>query len=235
MILLFVLTTLSAQSDSLRFFNLLVPSDTLDFSDIYLGIYGNTPEVIKNRQLNSRKLEKDFMLMDSIPEYHLYLYSRGNGNISGAREFRLSYQRGDTALVSGFETALPASLGNLEVVAEGEKPVIQLDYVEYESSNSGSTEMEVAAYFMLDGFCLPLTRVIRKLWLSENGNYEPECKDYQYFSVEFSRNVRFRNSHLELGSGNYKFSENLNCEVSNSYQKTPAGSYTIRDYLVLKR
>lgn len=233
--LFLILTSVSAQSDSLRFFNLLVPTDTLDFSEVYLGIYGNTPEVIKNRQFNTKKLEKGFVLMDSIPEYHLYLYSRGNGNTSDVIEFRLSYQRGDTALVSGFETVLPASLGNLEVVSEGDKPVIQLDYVEYESSNSGSTEMEVAAYFMLDGFCLPLTRVIRKLWLSENGNYEAACKDYHYFSVEFSRIVRFRNNRLELGAGNYKFSENLNCEVSNSYHNTPPGNYIIKDYLVLKR
>lgn len=173
--------------------------------------------------------------MDSIPELNLYLYSRGNSNTSGSKEFILSYQNGDTALVSGFETAIPASIRNFEVVGGGEKPVIQIDYVEYAGDNSGSTEMEVAAFFMLDGFCLPLTRVIRKLWLSENGNYEPACKDYQYFSVEFSRNIRFRNDHLEIGGGKYKFSENLNCEKANFYQDTPASSYWIKDYLVLKR
>lgn len=230
-----LLTAASAQSDSLRFYNLLVPADTLNFSEIYQGIYGNTPEIIKNQQLKLKKLQKDFVLIDSIPQHNLYLYSRGNAGGTGSWEFRLSFQHGDTALVSGFETVLPAKIRNFEVVEEGRSPVIQLDYVEYESTNTGSTEMEVSAYFMLDGFCLPLARVISKLWLSENGNYEPDCKDYQYFSVEFSRIVRFRNDHLEIGEGNYKFSENLNCQEINFYHNTPASSYLIRDYLVLRR
>ena len=200
-----------------------------------MGIYGKRLEVIKNQEVKTRKLKKDYVLMDSIPEHSIYLYSRGNSSVSGSREFRLTYQKGDTALVSGFETALPAKVGGLKVVSGGDNPVIQLDYVEYQSSNSGSTEIDVVAYFMLDGFCLPLTRVIKKLWLSENGNYEAACKDYQYFSVEFSRNVRFRDDRLVLGKGNYKFSENLNCESSNSYQETPSGSYIINDYLVLKQ
>ena len=128
---------------------------------------------------------------------------------------------GDTAHVSGFSTALPATLGNFEIVEEGNHPVIQLDYVEYLANNSGSTEMEVAAYFMFERFCMPLTRVIRKMWHSENGNYDSECKDYQYFSVEFERTVRYRNGQLELGSGSYKFSEKLNCEAVSSHRATP--------------
>lgn len=200
-----------------------------------MGIYGDSPEIIKNQELKLHKLEKDFVLMDSIPEYNLYLYHKGNINAPSSREFRVSYQHGDTALVSGFETVLPASIRNFEMVGEGEIPIFQLDYVEYENTNSGSTEMEVAAYFMLDGFCLPVARIIRKLWLSENGNYEPDCKDYQYFSVEFSRIVRFRNEYLEIGEGSYKYSENLNCREENIYQFTPPSRYLIRDYLVLKR
>ena len=226
---------LGAQStDSLRFYQLLQPSDTLKFNKIYEGIFGESPELTMNQRIKASKLSKEFILMDSLPEHRLYLYTDGGGNATGIREFLLSFQSGDTALTTSFKTELPASFTNFEVVTEGLHPVVQLDYVEYLSTSTGSTEMDVASYFMIDGFCLPLARVIRKLWLSENGNYEPNCKDYQYFSVEFSRDISFRAGELNLKRGHYKFSENLNCESVSRSKEIPSASYKISDYLVLK-
>lgn len=235
LILNLVTAALLAQSkDNLRFMDLLQPEDTLRFNNIYEGIYGITPEVLRNQQTSSRQLAKDLLVKDSIPQYKVYLYSDRGASASGIREFTLAYQMGDTALTTSFKTSLPASLVDLKLVVEGDHPVIQIDYIEYQSSGSGSTEMNVAAFFMLEGFCLPLTRVIRKLWLSENGNYEAACKDYQYFSVEFSREVSYREGYLKLGRGDYKFSENLNCEAVSQNRQVPAGKYFIKDYLVLK-
>lgn len=218
----------------MRFIKLLQPADTLRFNSLYEGIYGESPEVIRNQIRSSTNLARDFNLSDSIPEYNIYLYTNGLGNASEITEFVLSYQQGDTAILTSFKTRLPASLADFRLVTSMENPVLQLDYVEYKSNNTGSTEMSVAAFFTLDGFCIPLARVISKLWLSENGNYQAACKDYHYFSVEFSRDISFRNDHIKLGKGDYKFSQNLNCEAFNQKELVPASSYLIRDYMVLK-
>ena len=222
-------------TDSLRFYNLLRPPDTIGFNEIYEGMYGKTPEVLRNQRMRESKLTRGFLLVDSVPEYQVYLYANGQSNATGISEFRLCYRRHDTLLVSSFATEWPANLLDLAVVESSAQPIVSLDYLEYRSNGSGSTEMEVMAFFALDGFCLPLARVIRKLWLSENGNYDPECKDYQYYSVEFVREVGFRNNMLHLGPGDYKYSENLNCEVINGHHQISGATYAMSDYLLLRR
>ncbi len=225
----------SQSADSLRFMPLLQPVDTLGFDQVYEGVFGETPEVRRNELSKSHKLQKNYLLTDSIPEHHIYLYSQGGSNANEISEFILSFQHGDTALITSFKTYLPASLVNFNLVSNEAHPIIQLDYVEYQSNSLGSTEMSMAAFFILDGFCLPLTRVLKKLWLSENGSYDAKCKDFQYFSVEFSREVSYKDGFLKLGSGHYKFSENLNCEALSQSHKVPSGKYLVQDYLVLKQ
>lgn len=224
-----------AQSDSLRFIQYFQPADTLHFNAVYEGLYGHTPAVSRNVHTSIRKMGRELHLADSIPQHNLYLYLPGEPGNQSLKEFHLCLKLGDTAIVTSFKTELAAEFMAFDLVSNEGKPLIILNYTEYQNSNSGSTEMDVAALFMIDGFCLPLTRVIRKLWYSEHGNYEPACKDYQHISVEFSRNVDFRDNQLVLGRGNYKFSENLNCVTSSHSMEIPAVHYHVKDYLVLRR
>ncbi|MDZ7846648.1 MAG: hypothetical protein U5L96_07695 [Owenweeksia sp.] len=151
------------------------------------------------------------------------------------RNFSVSYQLGDTARVSGFETLLPAQFQSFRLVHDGKLPLIALDYTEYEQGSTGNTELEVTALLALDGFAVPLARVVRKLWRNSQGNYDPACEDFQYYSIDFSRGLSVKHGRISIGEGVYKYSSNINCEQSKLVQMLAGGHYEVRDYLLIRQ
>ena len=221
--------------DSLRYYELVTTGDTLQFRDAYGGEDRTETNYFRNRVMKVEDLMSEYQLIDSLPEHNMYLYSNGFVGNDQLTSFWVSRQKDDTARVSGFSTQWPAAFQKFRLVQEGENPIVELQYIVQNQEEGGSTEIEISAFFVVNRYGIPAARVVRKLWESRHGNYDPSCKDYQFYSIEFSRDIQVRKGQLHLKNGTYKYSSNLNCQLSNQRYQLPGGVFVMEDGLVLRK
>lgn len=204
--------------DSLPYFPLVKPADTLYFETIHPEDKELPGEFFTHRQLSWQKVQQEYRLLDSLPGSQLVAMTREAVDGPG-QEFLLGLRQGDTLQASGFRTYRVAGFRELLSWNEDGKSVLCLVYEEQQSSTGGSAEFEIAACFQLEAYPVPLSQIVRHMWVTARGSYEPNCRDFQFYSIEFSRDLEFRRGKLYISPGMYKYSRNVNCQLTN--QKIP--------------
>lgn len=230
-ILLIAFVSVAHAQDESRYENIVELPDTLGFVNIKQGWQHNQSNAgFMQERFAVSELRKDFSLLDSVGGRGIYLYSDDAEEGEGVRAFLVTYEVSDTAHGTWVSTELGGYLQSFEMVRDGEEAVVELRYTDQNEGSNGSSEFEMSTFLNIGNYPVPIAKVVRKIWETSHGVYDPSCKDYRFYSIEFGRDVYLSGSKLHVRKGKYKHSGNFKeCEVTNRSVEIPGGVFTIAD------
>lgn len=205
-------------------------TDTLSFGGFYHKLEEGRPARLQSFiTLKYSEATSRWRLIDSLPAYRLYLLGSPAGIEMGMRAFYLARKRHDTLLITAIPLHRKGDFQDLKFLRGAADSLVELRYRDHISTGESSTEFEVSAFFHLDKYAEPVARVLRKIWETEHGNYDPKCRDYRFYSVEFSREVSIGNNHLRVSPGRYKYTSNMDCNYTNHTDPVAGAIFELKD------